>query len=51
MKRSIWLTKANYLVIVRKADVGVYFYEYARDEFVMLEKSPSEFGLEYVGDL
>lgn len=51
MKYSIWLTKTNHIVVVRKVDQGVYFYEYIKGEFLMLEKSPKEFGLDYIGDL
>jgi hypothetical protein len=51
MKRGVWMTKANILVVVRKVDIGVYFYEYDKDEYIMLEKSPTEYNLEYIGEL
>lgn len=52
MKKTVWLTKHNYLVIVSEIDVsGMYYYEYSPNEFLRLETSPKQFNLEYIGNL
>lgn len=49
--KQIWFTKADHLVIVTILDKNLYYYEYFKDHFLMFEKSPKEFGMEFIGDL
>lgn len=51
-KREIWMTDVGKILLVRIVDrSGLYYYEYAFDEYLMLEKSPAEYNLVYIGEL
>jgi hypothetical protein len=49
---QVWLTDTYRIVLVRIADMsGLYYYQYTDNEYLMLEKSPQEYELEYLGEL
>mgnify|MGYP003645050627 CR=1 FL=1 len=51
MAKEVWETAMDKLLVVEKVDAGLYFYEYAFGEFLLLEKSPTEYKMIYVGEL
>ena len=51
MAKEVWESPMDKLLVVEKVDTGLYFYEYAQGEFLLLEKSPLEFKMIYVGEL
>jgi hypothetical protein len=50
-RRQIWLTAVDRIVIVHKIDGDLYYYEYAPDEYMLLEKSPLQYKMEWIGEL
>lgn len=50
-KKQIWLSVKNFIMVVHKVDVDLYYYEFDRDNYILLEKSPAQFGMEFIGEL
>jgi len=49
--KEIWWSKTEHLVLVTKVDDSLFYYEYYQDEYLMLERSPFDFGMEFIGEL